>query len=180
MHLLTEGVGFKLQGVTKTSLQFTSAFFAKFDEDKSLCVYECLQVYIAHTKQFQSTSGHDVQSQLLISCHRPHLPVKVCSIAGWIKAVLTSAGINTTIFKSHSTRGVSTLRAWKGGISLEEVMHMAEVQTLLPLFTCSTFIKASRLNGVLRLLMEKQPTANKMLKTLEVETSNEIDLFDTE
>ena len=64
--------------------------------------------------------------QLLISYHRPHKPVQSCTIARWIKSLLGSAGIDTSIFKGHSTRSASTSKARAGGISLEDVLKMAD------------------------------------------------------
>ena len=67
--------------------------------------------------------------QLLISYHRPHKPVKSCTIARWIKSFLGSVGIDSSIFKGHSTRSASmasTSKARAGGVSLEEVLKMAD------------------------------------------------------
>jgi hypothetical protein len=50
--------------------------------------------------------------QILISIHRPpYAPVKPCSISLWIRSILNSAGIDTRIFKGHSTRSASTSNA---------------------------------------------------------------------
>ena len=64
--------------------------------------------------------------QLLISYHRPHKPVQSYTIARWIKLFLGSAGIDTSTFKGHSTRSASTSKARAGGISLEDVLKMAD------------------------------------------------------
>ena len=63
--------------------------------------------------------------QLLISDHKPPKPVQPCTIARWIKSILGTAGIDTTIFKGHSIRSVSTTTARAGGVSLEEILRMA-------------------------------------------------------
>ena len=101
MRILPEGVELQLPGLTKTSSEVSSVFFAKYVDCDDLCVLRCLQCYILRTSTFRPLPDPDTPSQLLISYHRPHGPVKSCSIARWIKSVLDSAGIDTDIFKAH-------------------------------------------------------------------------------
>ena len=126
MRILPEGVEFKLPGLTKTSSVVTSVFFAKYVECENLCVLRCLQCYIARTSSFRPVMGPTTHNQLLISFHRPHRPVKSCSIARWIRSILGSAGIDTAVFKGHSTRSASTSKARAGRVPLEEVIKMAD------------------------------------------------------
>ena len=70
--------------------------------------------------------GPTTHNQLLISFHRPHRPVKSCSIARWIRSILDSAGMDAAVFKGHSTRSASTSKARAGGVPLEEVIKMAD------------------------------------------------------
>ena len=126
MRILPEGVVFELPGMTKTSSEVTPAFFTKFDDCESLCVLRCLQSYISRTRTFRPTVDAASNQQLLISYHRPHKPVKSCSIARWIKSFLSSAGIDTSLFKGHSTRSASTSKAKVSGVSLEDVLKMAD------------------------------------------------------
>ena len=124
MCFLPEGVVFQLPGLTKTSSDIKSVFFAKFDDCEKLCVVHCLQSYIERTKAFRQPLAPDIACQLFVSYHRPQKPVKSCSIARWIKTILMRAGINTNVFKSHSTRSASTSKA--SGVPLEEVLRMAD------------------------------------------------------
>ena len=126
MRLHPEGVEFQLPGLTKTSSEISSVFFAKFEQDHNLCVLRCLQAYLEKTRVFRPILAPAQPNQLLISYRRPHAPVKSCTIARWIKSVLGKAGIDTNIFKAHSTRSASTSRALSGGVSLEEVLKMAD------------------------------------------------------
>ena len=123
MRFLPEGVVFQLPGLTKTSSDVKSVFFAKFDDCEKHCVVHCLQSYIERTKAFRQPLAPDTVCQLLVSYHRLH---KSCSIARWIKTILTCAGINTNVFKSHSTQSASTLKATAGSVPLEEVLGMAD------------------------------------------------------
>ena len=126
MRILPEGAEFQLPGLTKTSSEVISVFFAKYSECEKLCVLRCLQCYIMRTDSFRPARNPNIANQLLLSYHRPHHPVQSCSIARWIKSILGSAGIDTAIFKGHSTRSASTSKARAGGVSLEEVIKMAD------------------------------------------------------
>ena len=87
----------------------------------------CLQRYIQVTKQFRVQSSTGVQpDQLLIGITKPHAPVQACTIARWVKTVLKDAGIDTSVFTAHSTRGASTSAAVSGGASLQEVLSQAD------------------------------------------------------
>jgi hypothetical protein len=46
-------------------------------------------------------------------------------MAIWLKSVLHAAGIDTDTFKAHSTRGASTSKANKLGLSVEQSMKIA-------------------------------------------------------
>ncbi len=74
--------------------------------------------YHERTCEFRPSLTPSQPNQLLISYRRPHAPVKSCSIARWIKSVLSKAGIDTSICQSarrvhicESTR-ISPLLTW--------------------------------------------------------------------
>ena len=46
--------------------------------------------------------------QLLLSHSKPHGPVSTDTISRWCKAVLSTAGVDVSKFKGHSTRAAST------------------------------------------------------------------------
>jgi hypothetical protein len=48
------------------------------------------------------------------------------SIARWIKTVLASAGVDTEQFKAHSTRAAAASAAKSAGVSLKDIMTMAD------------------------------------------------------
>ena len=107
MHILPEGVEFKLPGLTKTSSEVNPVFFGKYAACKNLCVLRCLQCYLTRTISFRPVMNFYTFNQLLISFHKPHRPVKPCYIFRWIRSILKSAGIDCGIFKGHSTRFAS-------------------------------------------------------------------------
>ena len=81
-----------------------SIVFTKFASEPKLCVVTTLESYILRSKIWRN----DCKNQLLLSYVKPHNPVGKCTIAGWLKNTLTLAGINTDVFKVHSTRAAST------------------------------------------------------------------------
>jgi len=73
-----------------------------YPNNKRLCVVTYLKKYIKRTIPFRKTQ------QLFISFQAPHHAVSKDTISRWIKTTLQKAGINTTIFKAHSTRAAAT------------------------------------------------------------------------
>ena len=91
-----------------------------FKEDKKLCVSEHLKEYISRTRDLRNG-----QSQLLISYTKPHKPISRNTISRWTKQVIKSAGLDMTIYSSHSTRAASTSSCKAKGFSVEEIMKVA-------------------------------------------------------
>ena len=73
-----------------------------YPEDRRLCVVTYLNEYIKRTKPLRSST------KLFLSFVKPHAPVSKNTISRWIKLILSKAGIDTSIFKAHSTRAAST------------------------------------------------------------------------
>lgn len=67
--------------------------------ESKLNVRDCILSYLEKTKNLKK------ESKLLISFMKPHKSVKPCTAAGWLKNKLKEAGIDTEVFKLHSTRG---------------------------------------------------------------------------
>ena len=63
--------------------------------------------------------------QLLVSIQKPHKPVSTHTISRWLKTVLEKAGIDTSVFKAHSTRAASTSAAAISKIPLSTIMDNA-------------------------------------------------------
>ena len=64
-------------------------------------------------------------SQLLVSYTKPHRPVTRDTIARWIRTVLSSAGIDTSIFKAHSTRSAAVSKAKAQFVPISDIMTTA-------------------------------------------------------
>ena len=92
----------------------------KYDYDKTLCVFTLLQEYLMRTAKLRGSC-----SQLLI-CHcKPHGPASKDTISRWLKQVMLDAGINTSVFKPHSTRSAATSAAKSANVPLDEIKATA-------------------------------------------------------
>ena len=96
-----------------------------FTENKSLCVLQVLQVYLNRTRIFRERLDGTTRNQLLLSFVEPHHAVVSCTIAGWLLKLMAEAGVNTELFRAHSTRGASTSKAAAMGLSCKEILSMA-------------------------------------------------------
>ena len=93
--------------------------------DMDLCVFTCLREYLVRTRSLRNTSRSSMCTKLFISIVKPHRAVTKCTISRWIKCVMVKSGINTDIFKPHSTRSASTSKASFARIPLDIIMEKA-------------------------------------------------------
>lgn len=89
-------------------------------EDKQLCVVTTLTEYLRKTHDLRGS-----EKQLFISYQKPFMKVSRDTISRWTKQVMKAAGIETTIFKPHSTRAASTSAANRSTTTLDEIMDTA-------------------------------------------------------
>ena len=62
---------------------------------------------------------------LILSYYPPHRPVKSATLARYVKDTLGEAGIDITVFTTHSTRSASTSKANNMGLSLKDISKAA-------------------------------------------------------
>ena len=98
---------------SRTSKTHQMIEIKKMDGNKC-CVYSAVAEYIRRTKDIRPPST----KALWISLIKPHGAVTRDSISRWLKEVLTSAKIDTEVFKAHSTRSASTSKANNLGVGL--------------------------------------------------------------
>ena len=115
-----EGVTFSLVAVTKTSRPGKSRtlFYQRLDLDRELCPVTLIQEYLKKTVDVRKDNN------LFLSYVQPYGPVKSCSIARWLKAVLQGAGLG--IFRAHSTRGAAVSTAFAQGMSVTDIIAVAD------------------------------------------------------
>ena len=95
-----------------------------FPEDPRLCIFTYCKEYIKRTQALRPRTSS--KNPLFLSYIKPHRPVKTCSIARWVKRVLSLSGIDTSHFTAHSTRSAATSAAYKSGVSIAETMRVAD------------------------------------------------------
>ena len=78
-----------------------------------------LNEYIKRSKPWRE-SNHE--KQLLLSSIRPHNAVVSCTVSGWLKKTIKQAGINTDLFKAHSTRSDLSSKVSVGRAPLVEIL----------------------------------------------------------
>ena len=93
----------------------------KFQENPKLCVYNCIKTYIEKTESLRGNNN----KYLFLSIIEPFKSIGAQTIARWIKTVMSDAGIDVSIFKSHSTRHASTSAALLKGVDLETIKNTA-------------------------------------------------------
>ena len=81
---------------------------------------ELLSAYIKRTAPLRKET-----KQLLICHAEPHVPASRDTISRWIKQTMKDAGIDTTVFKPHGTRGASTSAAKALNASVQVIMNTA-------------------------------------------------------
>ena len=102
------------KGAPPPSLKFYS-----YPEDNDMCVVATIKEYLHRTQGWRTENK---KSQFFLSVINPHREVACSTISGWIKKLMTDVGINTDIFKAHSTRSASSTKASLAGLSLPDIL----------------------------------------------------------
>ncbi|CAC5382053.1 unnamed protein product [Mytilus coruscus] len=122
MKITKDNVIIEINEILKTSKpgkHLSPISLPAFVEDSRLCIVTVLNAYI------ERTSAIIASQKLFVTFVKPyHHPTK-STISNWIKLVLKLAGVNTSIFKTHSTRGASTSAALKAGVSVNSILKSA-------------------------------------------------------
>lgn len=91
-----------------------------FHTDEALCVAKTLQTYLSKTHSLRGDN-----EQLFIAFRRPYKPVTSQTLSRWIRLTLAESGINTDLFKAHSTRHASTSTARHKGLNVDVIKRTA-------------------------------------------------------
>lgn len=95
-------------------------FLPKFRENINICPATALEDYLTKTKDIRMQN-----SNLFLTCIRPYKNATAQTISKWIKAVLSESGVDTTLFRAHSTRHASTSAANAAGVSIDIIRKTA-------------------------------------------------------
>ena len=116
-------ITFHMQGLLKQDRPGSSGHtleFLAYPADTRLCIVTLISRYISVTKSLRGT-----EKALLISHKKPHHKVTVQTISRWLRVVLDAAGVDTNIFKSHSTRAASTSAARMMEVPMDHILATA-------------------------------------------------------
>lgn len=92
----------------------------EYPRNRNICPVHSLRAYMDRTKSLRGKIN-----QVFITTTKPYRAVARNTISGWVKKVLSAAGIDTTRFASHSTRAASTSAALASGINVNTFMQQA-------------------------------------------------------
>ena len=110
----------KLLKTSRPGKHVSDLTFTAYSPDNRLCPIVCLSEYVKRTSHLRKGSD-----QLLVSFQKPHKPVSTDTISRWLKTVLEKSGIDTSVFKGHSTRAASASAAAKCKVPLSTIMDNA-------------------------------------------------------
>ena len=118
---------FHIIGLTKCSRPtrpIQPTVYRAYVEDELLCPVKCIYAYLAQRSKIITQN----LTEFFITFGKPHHPASKDTLARWVKEVMGNSGIDTEIFKPHSTRVASNSAAYKLGMSLQKVVKGAVVE----------------------------------------------------
>ena len=122
-----EGLIFSSMGLMKLAhpQKVGQDFFPSFADNFNICPVTSTISYMKRTSSLRSQKGKKVLA-FFISWVKPHQSVTSATIVWWLRTVLIEAGIDTSIFKAHSTRGASASAAVAAGVTTKDILNAAD------------------------------------------------------
>ena len=111
----------KLLKTTRPGKHLGQIELLSYQPDQNLCVVKHLQAYVDQTSELRE----EFSDQLLLGYQKPHKPVSTNTIARWIKVVIAKAGIDTDVYKAHSTRAAVTSAAKGKQVPIDTILSAA-------------------------------------------------------
>lgn len=108
----------KTSGIGRAQPRLDLPFFI---QRPCVCPASTLVSYIAMTST--NRSSHD--DRLILTIKKPYHPASSQTLGRWIKQMLASSGIDTTVFSAHSTRHATTSAAQRAGVSVDVIRKTA-------------------------------------------------------
>ena len=105
--------------------------YRAYVEGELLCPVKCIYAYLAQKSEIVTQDF----PEFFITFGQSHHPVSKDSLARWVKEVMENSGIDTEIFKSHSTWVASNSTAYKLGMPLQEVLKKGQWSNVGTFFT---------------------------------------------
>ena len=108
-----------MQKTSGKGKSLTSKSYHAYPHDNELCAIDTLKECILRTSDFRNDRDCN---QFLLGVITQHKPVVPSTISGWARKVPSNAGVNTSIFKAHSTRSASTSSSSAFAISISDII----------------------------------------------------------
>lgn len=106
---------------TQRSGTLTSFSIDGLPDEEFICPVECLRTYLSKSENLRSNES----TSLFIALKPPHQVVGKATIARWIKKALCKAGVDTSVFSAHSTRGAAASKAHANGVPCDQILAAA-------------------------------------------------------
>lgn len=123
IDIQSNGIKIVITNLIKTSgpgRETPILFLPRFRENINICPATALEDYLTKTKEIR-----DQNTNLFLTCKRPYKNATAQTISKWIKGVLSESGVNTTLFRAHSTRHAATSAANAAGVSIDTIRKTA-------------------------------------------------------
>ena len=109
---------FRISGALKTKMKGSAVVSFKAYPERELCVVGLIDRYLERTKEIR-----DGEDQLLISFQKPHKAVSIDTVRRYLLTVLELSGIDTSIYKPHSTRSAATSKAKAKNVPIDSFLE---------------------------------------------------------
>ena len=106
-------------GRTRPDLRFN-----RFPDRPKICLCKVIDSYLKRTSNRRAN-----KSQLLLSYKKPHNAIQVKTVSRWLVHAMDATGIDTAMFKAHSTRSAATSKAGTLGVPLGEIVKRGSWST---------------------------------------------------
>ena len=90
-----------------------------------LCPCSGLKEYELRTQAFRPDAISE-PNKLFLSVINPHKLVSSATLSHWVKDCLLETEIDSQVFKAHSTRAAATSAAVRAGVSIPEIIRLAD------------------------------------------------------
>ena len=128
--LTGRGVEFPIFSKLKTSrhLRRPRVVVCPKSSDPAINVEQCVTDYMPRSclLRWKAAKQKKCKSTQLFISHRSGLPVARNTISRWLTTVMSQAGIDTTYFKGHSTRGASVCKAKSRGATPNQIIMQGD------------------------------------------------------
>jgi integrase len=92
-----------------------------YPRDRRLCIVTVLKEYLERRRVKVKKDTY----KLFVTYRKPHEGVSRDTLSRWIKCMMFRAGIDTTVFKAHSTRAAAASKAKAADIPVSDIMETA-------------------------------------------------------